>query len=873
MHIEDNLRSGMTPPQARREAILKLGGIEQASQAYRERATLPWLEGLMQDLRYGLRMMARNPSFTAVTVITLAIGIGATTTVFSWIDAVLVRPLPSVSDPGRLVALESLTPGGEMVPNSYPDYRDFRDHLKLFDGIAATRPAAFSIGQEDHAERVWGELVSGNFFAVLGVTPQIGRVFSPSEYGDKPGAFPIAVISDRYWRSHFHADPEIAGKIIRVNQHELTIVGVAPPAFQGSMPATAFDLWVPYVEQSVLNGVSEWMALMNRQNRNMLSIARLGRGVTIDQARNELAALATYMSVANADVSQGMSATLLPLWKSPHGPQALLAAPLKILMGISVLVLLIVCANVANLLLAKAASREKEFTTRLALGAARSRLTRQVLTESLMLALAGGAAGIALTAWMNRSLKYLLPPGQLTLALDLRWNGRVLLFVLVLCAITALLAGAAPILHLRHLNLNQRLNEGGRSGSGGTRSNRLRSLLVVSEVSLALIALIGAGLFAQSFRATSQIKPGFDPDHVLVSQFYLATSGYNLEQREAFCRRLQEKIESTPGVVGAAYSDGIPLGFEPSWWEDLRIEGYTPSPGENMKIFRNVISPGYLDIMRIPLVEGRNFTEHDNQDPTSPNVMIVNQEFVRRFFAGRIPIGRKIHGWGAWFTVVGVAQDSKYHYLGESPLPYTYFPFRQVYRTDMQLAFYVRTQSDPETVLATLRQKVREIDPNVTVFDAAPIKEIIGASLYPLKVAATLLAVMGSLAVLFAAVGMYSVMAYSVVQRTREIGIRIALGAKPRDVLVLVVRQGLSLASIGLLTGACLAFALSRGLASVSFTGAAMGGGGKLLAGSATDPLIYLASAAFLCAVAALAAYIPARWAARVEPMIALRSE
>ena len=391
MHIEDNLRAGMTPKEARRQAAIQLGGVEQTRQAYRERGTLPWLEGLVQDIRYGLRMMARNPGFTAVAVITLAIGIGTTTTVFSWIDAVLVRPLPGVADPSRLVALESLTPGGEMVPNSYPDYRDFRDHLKLFDGIAVTRPAPFSVGQEDHAERVWGELVSGNFFAVLGVAPQIGRVFLPSEYGDKPGAFPIAVISDRYWRSHFHADPEIAGKTIRVNQHELTIVGVAPPGFQGSMPATAFDLWVPYMEQSVLNGVSERMALLNRQNRNMLSIARLGRGVTIDQARNELAALATYMSVANADVSQGMSATLLPLWKSPHGPQALLAAPLKILMGISVLVLLIVCANVANLLLAKAASREKEFSTRLALGAARGRLTRQVLTESLMLAVAGGA--------------------------------------------------------------------------------------------------------------------------------------------------------------------------------------------------------------------------------------------------------------------------------------------------------------------------------------------------------------------------------------------------------------------------------------------------------------------------------------------------
>ncbi len=872
MHIEDNLRAGMTPKEARRQAAISLGGVEQTSQAYRERGTLPFVEGLIQDLRYGLRMMARNPGFTAVAVITLAIGIGTTTTVFSWIDAVLVRPLPGVADPSRLVALESLTPGGEMVPNSYPDYRDFRDHLKLFDGIAVTRPAPFSVGQEDHAERVWGELVSGNFFAVLGVAPAIGRVFLPSEYGDKPGDFPIIVISDRYWRSHFHADPEIAGKTIRVNQHELTIVGVAPPGFQGSMPATAFDLWVPYMQQPVLNGVDERM-LRNRQNRNMLGIARLRRGVTLDQARNELAALATYMSVANADVSQGMSATLLPLWKSPHGPQALLAAPLKILMGISVLVLLIVCANVANLLLAKAASREKEFSTRLALGAARGRLTRQVLTESLMLALAGGLAGIAMTAWMSRSLKYLLPPGQLTLALDLRWNGHVLLFVLALGAVTALLAGAAPVLHLRHLNLNQRLNEAGRGGSGGTHSNRLRSLLVVSEVSLALIALIGAGLFAQGFRATSQIEPGFDPDHVLVSQFYLATSGYNLEQREAFCRRLQEKMEATPGVVNAAYSDGIPLGFEPSWWEDLRIEGYTPAPGENMKIFRNVISPGYLDVMRIPIVEGRNFTEHDNEDPNSPNVMIVNQEFVRRFFAGRIPIGRKIHGWGEWFTVVGVAQDSKYHYLGESPLPYTYFPFRQVYRTDMQLAFYVRTQGDPESILATLRRNVREIDPNVTVFDAAPLKEIIGASLYPQKVAATLLAVMGSLAVLLAAVGMYSVMAYSVVQRTREIGIRIALGAKPADVLALIVRQGLALASIGLVVGACLTLALSRSLASLSFTGLAMGGGVKLLGGSATDPLIYLASAAFLCAVAALAAYIPARWAARVEPMIALRSE
>jgi predicted permease len=872
MHFDDNLRSGMSAEEARRDAVIKLGGVEQTKQAHRERGTVPPIESVLQDVSYGLRMMARNPGFTAVAVITLGIGIGASTTIFSWIDAVLMRPLPGAADPQRLVTLESVTDNGEVVPNSYPDYIDFRDRLKLFDGIAVTRPSAFSVGQADHAERIWGELVSGNFFAVLGVRPQVGRVFVPAEYGDKIGAFPIAVISDRYWRSHFNADPAVVGKTIRVNQHELTIVGVTPANFQGSTPATAYDLWIPYMQQPTLNGVDERM-LRNRQNRNMFGIARLRAGVTLDQAQAELVALAKRMAVANADVSEGMSATLLPFARSPYGPQALLAAPLKILMCISILVLMIACANVANLLLTRAATREKEFTTRLALGAGRGRLAQQVLTESLLLAAAGGALGIALTAMLSHSLKYLLPPGQVTLALDLQWNGRVLLFVMALCAITALLAGSAPVLHLRHLNLNERLNEGGRGGRSGARSQRLRSVLVISEVSLASIALIGAGLFARSFQTTSRINPGFDPEHVLLSQFYLATSGYNLEEREAFCRRLQRDMEATPGIVGAAYSDGVPLGIEPSWWEDLQVEGYTPAPGENMKIFRNVISPGYLNLLRIPVVEGRNFTEHDDESPNSPNVMIVNQEFVRRFFHSRIPIGRKIHGWGDWFTVVGVAQDSKYHHLGESPVPYTYFPVRQVYRTDMQLAFYVRTKGDPEAMLATLRQKVHAIDPNVTVFDAAPMTEILGASLYPQKIAATLLAIMGTLAVLLAAVGLYSVMAYSVAQRTHEIGIRMALGARPGVVMGMVIRQGLAIAAVGVFAGSCLALPLSRGLQAISMTGPAMVAPTKFLGGNATDPWIYLAAAAFLCAVAALAAYLPARRAASIEPMIALRAE
>ena len=328
---------------------------------------------------------------------------------------------------------------------------------------------------------------------------------------------------------------------------------------------------------------------------------------------------------------------------------------------------------------------------------------------------------------------------------------------------------------------------------------------------------------------------------------------------------------AAPGVSSAAYSDGVPLGFEPSWWEELEIQGYARSLNENMNIFRNVVSPGYLELMHIPLVEGRNFTEADNEDATP--VMIVNEAFVHRFYPGRNPIGGRIHGWGSWFRVIGVVKDSKYHYLGESPTPYFYVPFRQIYREDMNLAFYVRTKGDPNVVLPILRARAHEIDPNVNVFDAVPLKEYIGASLYPQKVAASLMTVLGAVAVLLAAIGLYGVMAYSVAQRTQEIGVRMALGAPPANVLRMVVRQGLALTSIGLIAGVVLAIGLARGAAAVSFSNSAMGSSAKLLGGSANDPWIYLGAATFLCAIAALAAYLPARRAAATSPMEALRVE
>jgi predicted permease len=872
MHTEDGVRAGLCPEEARHQALIRLGGVEQTRQAYRERRTLPWIEALLQDVRFGVRMMARNNGFSAVAIVTLAIGIGATATAFTWIDAVLLQPLSGVSEPNRLVTLETVTSNGDWVPNSYPDFIDFRDRLKLFDGIAVSHVSAFSVGKEDHAERVWGELVSGNFFSVLGVKVEAGRLFLPSESGDVPGAYPVAVISDRYWRSHYGADPSVVGKTIRINQHELTIVGVAAPGFHGSIPVTSFDVWVPYMEQTVLNGVKEWM-LRDRHDRNMLGIARLKPGVTFDQARLELKTLADRMAVANADVSEGMSATLMPLWKSPHGPQGLLVGPLRILMGVCVLVLLIVCANVANLLLARATVREKEFSARLALGAGRGRIARQVLTESLLLTGCGAALGLAVTPWMSHALKYLMPPGPMTqlVSMDTRPNFSVLAFTAGICVVAALIAGLVPALQVGRMNLSARLNAGARSGTAGRTRNRLRSTLVASEVALALVALVGAGLFARGFQQTLRIDPGFDSDHVLLNQFYLSTNGYNLAQRKEFCRRLEERMLAAPGVTDVAYSDGVPLGFEPSWWEELKIEGYAPRPNENMNIFRNVVSPGYLPLMHIPLVEGRNFTAQDNEN--APAVMIVNEAFVRRFFAGRSPIGTKIHGWGDWFRVVGVAKDSKYHYLGESTPAYFYVPFRQVFREDMNLAFYVRTRGDSDSVLSTLRAQARAIDPNVTVFDAAPLKEFIGASLYPQKVAASLMTVLGSIALLLAAVGLYSVMAYSVAQRTQEIGVRMALGAQPAHVLGMVVRQGLVLTVAGLVAGSALAIALGRAVASVSFTNSGMGANARLLGSGANDPLIYVAAAVFLCVVAALASYLPARRAASVDPMQALRTE
>jgi predicted permease len=814
------------------------------------------MNSFLQDIRYSLRMLRKSPGFTLVAVLTLAVGIASNTAVFSWIETVLLKPLSGVADSDRLVSFETTTPNDEFIPISYPDYRDYRDHLTLVSGLAISNPNPLSVGDDEHAERVFGELVSGNYFAVLGVKPILGRTFLPQEYGDAQGAYPVAVIGENLWNRRFQRDPAVLGRTIRVNRQQLTIVGVAPADFRGSISGLLFELWVPVVMAPQLNAMPDWM-LAERKARMFFGIARLKPGNTAARAAAEAEAVAQQLAKENADTNKGIGAAVLPLSAGHFGAQSTLGAPLRILMAVCGVVLLIVCANVANLLLARAASRQKEYGLRLALGGGRLRLARQLFTENLVLAALATFAGVPLALWMSQSLGYLVPPNGLPLALDVPMNWQILAFTLLLCLAASIASGMAPAVQVARIDLNAALKEGGRSGSSGARSQSVRSLLVVSEVAMALVALIGAGLFARSFQFARQIDPGFDPRGVLVSHLNLASAGYKVPERIKFCARLRENLESQPGIAAVSYADYIPLGFGDGSWEDLEIEGYTPGTAENMKIYRTVVAPGYFDVMRIPLLDGRDFTERD--DLTSQPVMIVNQRFVKRFFGSANPIGRKVRGWGKWFTIVGLVKDTKYHAPNEDQRALFYVPFRQVYREELAIAFYARTTGDPNTALGAIRRVVQQMDPNVGVFDAAPLAEYITASLFAQKIAASLLGMLGALALALAAVGLYCVMAYSISQRTQEIGIRMALGAKPRDVLILIVRQAMGIVLAGIVAGTLVAMTLTRAVA------------GLLVKVSATDPVIFGGAAIFLAVVGLAAATFPAIRAAHIDPNVTLR--
>ncbi len=811
---------------------------------------------LWRDIRYALRGLLKNPGFTAVAVLTIGLGIGANTTVFTWMRGLLLNPLPGVADPGRVVVVENTAANGEPLSSSYLDYRDYRDHLKSFEHLSIVTPGAFVVGEDRNTERVWGEAVSADYFDMMRVAPEAGRFFGSTESGDAQNAHPVVVISHDYWRTRFDMQRSAIGSTIKVNRTPLTIIGVAPADFHGAQSGLRFEIWMPVTMYGQLTHTGTWM-LDDRNTRNFFMCARLAPGVSIEQAREETKGLAFVMATANADSDKGVGADVLPVWKGHFGTQAILLAPVGILMGAAGVLLLIVCANVANMMLARATSRQKEFCVRLALGARPWRLIRQLLTESLLLATAGTAAGVLIASWLIGSLNWMLPHINAPALVEASIDYAVLGFSALLAVAVALLAGVAPAVSASRANVNDALKEGGRGQAAGAGANRLRGLLVVSEVALAVVALVGAGLFMKSFQLARAIHPGFDPEGVAVARFNFSNEGYNAARTDDFCRRLRERMEQTPGVTAVAYDDTPPMGFFGGNWENLDVEGYQPQPDENMKIQRDMISPGYFALMKIPLLDGRDFDLHD--DAKSTRVAIVNREFAQRFFAGRTPIGHKVRGWGQWLTIVGVVETMKYRNFTEQPRPFFYIPIRQEFRPEYGLTFNVRTTASLTATLATLRREAMAIDPAISMHDTEPLTEYISAALFGQRVGALLLSVLGSMALLLAAVGLYSVMAYSVAQRTAEIGIRMTLGARPADVMSLVIRQGLGMAVAGLLAGTVMAAALARVLSAA------------LVNVSPVDPTVYLAAAVFTVLIALASAALPAWRALRVDPMVALR--
>jgi predicted permease len=813
-----------------------------------------------QDLSFGLRLLQTNPGFAVVAVLTLALGIAANTTVFSWIDGLLLRPFPGSSQSQQLALLEMTTPGAPSGANqtSYPDYLDYRAHLKSILGMAVHREDVFALGESIHAQAVWGELVSGNYFAVLGVKPVLGRVFSPEEDGDKLGAYPVAVISYRLWRHYFQADRGIIGKRVRVNRHELTVVGVAPEEFRGTMPGLVFEIWIPVTMGPELE-VLDAGGFRSRDARDLYGLVRLKAGVAIEQARAEAAAFSHNLERMSPQTNRGITATVLPTWEFHSAAPVLLLRPLRILMAFSVLVLLIVCANVANLLLARSIGRRREISIRMAMGAGWWQLLRQLLTETFLLAGAGTIVGLWLAAWMGDMLPAMIPKVGVTVNWEAHMHFRVLAFTILICAGATVLSGAAPALVWLRTDVNETLREGGRTGSPSAQQHRMRDLLVVAEVALATVALVGAGLFLRSFRNTRAIYPGFDKNHVLLAQFYLGGTGFDTRAMQDFFARLAMRLRSLPGVVEASYADDAPLGTTGGPYAEVEPEGYVRGESESMDVNRFLVAPHYFDLLKNPLVEGRDF--RDTDDWSAPQVMIVNQTFARRYFNGGEALGRRVRVEHRWFTVVGLAQDSKYFDVGEAPRPFFFAPFRQISGNDTRVHLFVRVAGDPDGFIPTLRREVAALDPNAGAFFPMPLTEWTEVTMLPQRVAASLLAAMGLISLALAAVGLYSVMAYAVTQRTQEFGVRMALGAQRSDVLRDVLLKGMKLTIAGLAAGIAGAFAVTRLVSSM------------LVNVDAADPVTFGAVAVFLVLVALAASYVPARRATKVDPMVALRCE
>jgi putative ABC transport system permease protein len=810
---------------------------------------------LIADLRFGFRMLAKRPGFTLAAVLTLALGIGASTVVYSWTQAVLFHPLGAAKNSDQLVVAETVMPDGSLHTSSYPDFVDYRAQQHVFTDMIGFELIGNIVraGKETQGARTWGELVTGNFFEVLGVNAEMGRMFAPDE-DSAPAAHPVAVISDGLWRRRFGSDPMIIGKTMDFDRHPFTIIGVAPPEFGGTIVGLAVEFWVPMAEQPV---VLAGESLTMRHPTFVHMMGRLKPDVSISQAQANLSTIAVQIAHAYPESSRNTGVHVGPLYAASYGAQSFLRPVLTFLMAAVLMVLLIGCVNIANLLLARALSREREIAIRGALGAGRGRLMQQLISESMLIAFIGGAAGLLAAAWGINLLSLFLPPAHLPFGLEPAFSARVLGFALMLSVAAGVICGIVPALEASKPGLFSALKEGGRTSSMSRGRRRLRAALVISEVSLAVVMMIGAGLLARSFRNLLHASPGFDAENVRLFAFDLRSSGYGGYKAQEFFDQLIEKLRATPGVESATAERWAPMWFSGRGWAPANVEGYTPKPDEFMGIDFNVVASNYFTTMKIPLVSGRDFTERDRR--LAPASIIVNETMARRFWPGKDPVGHRVNFDDEWRTVVGVAKDIKYHSMQEEPESFLYMPLLQEGGTDANVL--VRTRASTASMIGVVREQARLLDPNVNILESDDVSELARVSLFAQRIAAALATVLGVLGLLLAGLGIYGVISYGVGQRTQEIGIRLALGAQRGDVLRLVLNQGMRPVIAGAVTGIALGFGAARLLTN------------QLYGVQSNDPFTFAVVTAILCAVAILACWFPARRATRVDPMVALRHE
>ncbi len=809
----------------------------------------------MNDLRFAFRQLLKNPGFTAVALLSLALGIGANVTVLSWIDAALLHPVPGARDAGRLVVVAGRHASGALSDTvSYPDLQDLGQAREVFSGVIASQFGSVALGVAGNTDWVWGQITTANFFDVLGVQPELGRAFLPDEEVGKSGAA-VAVISHGLWQRRFGGDPTVVGRTVEVSRHPFTIVGVAPASFRGTMGGLSFDLWIPLSQRHLVGFGDD--DLTRRNDRWLHAMARIQSGVSLPAAQVAATAVMRRLEGEYPNTNQNQGAALMALWASPYGAQAIFLPLLRVLLGVTVLVFLLVVANIANLLLARAMTRSQEIAVRLAVGASRGRLLRQLLGEGMVLALLGGGLGVLFACWALGLLFKLMPATYLPIGYDLRLGWLPLAVTGGLTLAAGILFGLTPAWHSGRADLIGALRQGGQPVGGRSGRHRLRSGLVIAEIALALILLVAAGLCVRSVRNAQQMNPGFDDRGVWLSGFRLRAHGYDEERGGRYFQALRERLADAPGVEAAAFADWLPLGFEGGSSGAVTVAGYVPVPGESLSVGLAHVSPDYFRALRIPLLDGRDFTESDG--PEAPRVIVVNEAFVRRFLSDRNPLGAKVRYWGSEATIVGVVATGKYRSLSEPAHPFLYDCAWQ--SPTAGLTSVVRMKGEAATAAGLVAREAAALDSAVKVWVELSLSRFTSAAFAIQRVAAQLLLALGAVALALSALGIYGVMAFSVTQRTREIGIRMALGAQRGEVRRFILRQGLKLALAGTAAGLLGAIAAGRLMASL------------LIGVGPVDPLILVEMALVLTAVALLACWLPARRASRVDPMVALRGE